>query len=243
MRVTSAFPQLAAKFRPSAFGIIQSEWWRSRRHATTPRSRANARASALHRSSSAIGRACHVLRSRSVVKPAEQVDHARGLDGESSPGGLGRFEPALEAKTLQHRRRFEEALSREIRGRALQRVRRRADPLGIGANDCRYDGGKPQGTVVQKNSNDFDEQLLVASEPLHQGIAIDGRPGRCRPDRRRARWSDRDGVWLTASACAEATRAISGSIGFNKVLIQRRGSGHGRPSSRARSATMRCGRR
>jgi len=67
----------------------------------------------------------------------------------------------------------------ERRGRALEGVRRGPDKGRVAAVDGRFDGGHPDRTVVQKQPHDFQEQLLVASEPPHQSLEIDGAAG-CR---------------------------------------------------------------
>ena len=143
---------------------------------------------------------------RSGFVLTERVDDLCGLSEQLSPCGLGRFEPVLGAKTLQRPCRIGQTLSGEIRGRAPQGMRRRAYLFGVGAVDRSFDGGEPHRTVVEKQANHVEEQLFIASKPLHQAIVIDrsgrrrGRRSGCirrsRLTRSRARRSARRGLML-----------------------------------------------
>ena len=80
----------------------------------------------------------------------QHVDDVAGFDRQLPPRGFRGVHARFGADALEHARRFEQPAGRQIAGRALERMGRRAEGVGVPAGHRVLDRGQPHRQVFEE---------------------------------------------------------------------------------------------
>ena len=122
-----------------------------------------------------------------AIELAQRIHDGGGFNRQPAPCRLRRLEPQFRTQPFQRLRRVTERTCRQVRGGALQRVRRRREPDGVASVDGGFDGRDAARTKLEKETRDVGDKLDVAAETLQQELIVNRSGRTCRRRRNHPR--------------------------------------------------------